>query len=114
MYVDNKATVLAAGAPIRKWSPASKQFDIEEKFIVECVERGIIEIHHKPGNIPENPQPGGGFVAGAMAKPMSACQMAFYCPELRGRSSHTFLSRSVTLTLYTSRGSEMSHHFSSG
>ena len=48
MYVDNKATVLSAGAPIRKWSPASKQFDIEEKFIVECVERGIIEIHHKP------------------------------------------------------------------
>jgi hypothetical protein len=114
MYVDNKATVLAAGAPIRKWSPASKQFDIEEKFIVECVERGIIEIQHKPGNIPENPQPGDGFVADAMTKPMNAYEMAFYYPELHGRNSHTFLSRRATLTLYTSRGGEKEQHLSSG
>ena len=37
LFVDNYATFLAAGAMIRKWSPASKQFDIEEKFVVECV-----------------------------------------------------------------------------
>lgn len=114
MYVDNKATVLAAGAPIRKWSPASKQFDIEEKFIVECVERGIIEIHHKHGSIPEHPQPGDGFVADAMTKPMNAYEMAFYYPELHGRNSNSSKSRSAALTFYTSRGGEKETHFSIG
>ena len=102
--MDNFATFNSAGAPIRKWSPASKQFDIEEKFIVECAERGIIAIHIKPGNLPEDPRPGEGFVADAMTKPMTASEMAFYYPELHGVNS--LMSRIATHVFHTSRGGE--------
>ena len=106
LYVDNYATFLAAGAKIRKWSPASKQFDIEEKYVVECAENGVIEMHHKPGKLPENPQRGDGFSADAMTKTMTAREMDFYYPELHGDNSRSFFSRSATLTRYTSRGGE--------
>ena len=122
LYVDNYATFRAAGAQIRKWSPASKQFNIEEKYVVECGERGIIEVHHKPGSLPENPQRGDGFVADTMTKTMTARQMDFYYPELHGDNSNpklhgdnsysqSFFSRSVTPAFYTSRGGEQRQHW---
>ena len=113
LYVDNYATFLAAGSLIRKWSPASKQFDIEEKFVVECGERGIIEMHHKPGSLPENPKPGDGFRADAMTKTMTAKQMDFYYQELHGVNKRTFLSTDVTVTddFHISRGGEQQYHF---
>ena len=42
LYTDSFATVPRAGAPTRKWSPSSKQHDVNEKHLGECVERGII------------------------------------------------------------------------
>jgi len=122
LYVDNYATFRAAGAQIRKWSPASKQFNIEEKYVVECGERNIIEVHHKPGSLPENPQRGDGFVADTMTKTMTAREMDFYYPELHGdnsnpklhggdRYSQSFFSRSATPAFYTSRGGEQRQHW---
>ena len=123
LYVDNYATFRAAGAQIRKWSPASKQFNIEEKYVVESGERDIIEVHHKPGSLPENPQRNEGFVADAMTKTMTAREMDFYYPELHGDNKNTkqhcdgnysqsFFSRSATPTFYTSRGGEQRQHWS--
>jgi len=100
-----------AAAQIRKWSPASKQFDIEEKYVVECVERGIIQICHKPGRLPENPQPGDGFAADAMTKPMTAVEMDFYYPELHGDNRTTFFTRSAEPLFCTSRGGEQQSHY---
>ena len=94
-----------------KWSPASKQFDIDEKYVVECAERGVIEMYHKPGKLPENPQRGDGFSADAMTKTMTARETDFYCPELHGDNSRSFFSRSATLTRYTSRGGEQRQYW---
>ena len=99
LYVDNYATFNSAGSQIRKWSPASKQFNIEEKYVVDCVERGIVQMVHKHGHLPENPQPGEGFVADTMTKPMNAREMEFYYQELHGVNSSAFISRSVAHTL---------------
>ena len=83
LYVGSYATFRAVGAQIRKWSPASKHFSIEEKYVVECGERDIIEVHHKPGSLPENPR-NAGFVADTMTKTMTAREMGFYYPESHG------------------------------
>ena len=90
--------------------------------MVECGERGIIEVHHKPGSLPENPQRGDGFVADTMTKTMTAREMDFYYPELHGdksnpklhggdRYSQSFFSRSATPAFYTSRGGEQRQHW---
>lgn len=84
LAVDNYATYLAAGAPIRKWSPRSKQHDIEERYIVECVERGTITIIHKPGSLPLDAMPGDGFRVDAMTKPLSSKVLNHYYRELHG------------------------------
>ena len=96
---------------IREWSPASKQFDIEEKFVVECGERGIVEMHHKPGSLPEHPKPGDGFRADAMTKPMTTREMDFYDPELHGVNKQALLSTDVTDDFHISRGGEQQYHF---
>ena len=89
---------------------------------MECGERGIIEMHHKPGSLPENPKPGDGFRADAMTKTMTAKQMDFYYQELHGVNKRTFknyiqqndnnnISRDVTDDFYISRGGEQQRHF---
>ena len=80
---------------------------------MECGERGIIEMHHKPGSLPENPKPGDGFRADAMTKTMTAKQMDFYYQELHGVNKRTLLSTDVTVTddFHISRGGEQQYHF---
>ena len=89
---------------------------------VECGERGIIEVCHIPGNLPENPQRGDGFVADVMTKTLTAREMGFYYHELHGDNhnpklhgdisySQSFFSRSATPAFYTSRGGEQRHHW---
>ena len=85
LYVDNFATVSRAGAPIRKWSPSSKQHDVNEKYLVECVERGVIRVEHRPGSLPEDPRPGEGFPPDAMTKGLPRLATEFYYDELHGR-----------------------------
>ena len=83
--VDNFATYKPAGAPIRKWSPSSKQHDVNEKYVIECVERGTIDVQHRSGQLPEEPQPTEGFRADAMAKSLPRQPHEFYYDEIQGR-----------------------------
>ena len=85
LSVDNFATVSRAGAPIRKWSPNSKQHDINEKYVVECVERGVIRVEHRPGTLPDDPRPGEGFPPDAMTKALPRLATEFYYDEIHGR-----------------------------
>jgi hypothetical protein len=85
--MDNEATVLATGAPIRKFSPASKHFDIEDKYVVQCSEDKIIKVVHVPGTISadnNDPQTGDGFCADAFTKPMPRILHDLYMKELQG------------------------------
>lgn len=84
LQLDNYATYLRHSAPIRKWSPASKQHDVLEKYIVECAERGIIKPIHAPGHLPPNPRPGDGFKVDALTKILSTAATQFYARELHG------------------------------
>jgi len=83
--VDNFATYKRAGAPIRKWSPSSKQHDVNEKYVIECVERGTIDVQHRSGQLPEDPQPTEGFRADAMTKSLPRQPHEFYYDEIQGR-----------------------------
>ena len=87
LSVDNFATVSRAGASIRKWSPSSKQHDVNEKYVVECVERGVIHVEHRPGTLPEDPRPGEGFPPDAMTKALPRLATEFYYDEIHGRRS---------------------------
>ena len=84
LQMENYSTCLRTGAPIRKWSPASKHHDTIEKYIGECVERGIIRVQHIPGRLSESPQSGDGFRVDALTKALSADLTAFYYQELHG------------------------------
>jgi hypothetical protein len=85
LQVDNFATANRAGASIRKWSPSSKQHDVNERYVTECVQRGIIEVQHRPGSLPEHPQRGEGFPADAMTKALPRYATEFYFDALQGR-----------------------------
>ena len=87
LEIDNMATVLAAGAPIRKFSPNSKQFAIEEKYVVQCVEENTVIVMHKSGKLPTNPRVGEGFMADAMTKPLPGATFNHYRQELQGRAN---------------------------
>ena len=84
LQMDNYSTCLRTGAPIRKWSPASKHHDVIERYIGECVERGIIRVQHNPGKLPERPRPGDGFRVDALTKILSVDETEFYYRELHG------------------------------
>jgi hypothetical protein len=84
LKVDNYANYLRTSAPIRKWSPASKQLDVLEKYSVECIERKIIKLEHQPGHLPENPRPGMGFKVDVLTKTMPTAATDFYSRELHG------------------------------
>ena len=80
LYLDNAATVLMAGAPIKKFSQASKHFDIEEKWITQCVSDGILRVRHMPGSIEDG---GKGFAADAMTKPLPKHVLDVYAVQLQ-------------------------------
>lgn len=81
LYMDNQATVLDAGAPIRKFSQASKHFHIEEKYVVQCVEDGLIKVVHMPGSLTEG---GDGFCVDALTKALGNHEFSAYYPQLQG------------------------------
>ena len=85
LQVDNFATANRAGAAIRKWSPSSKQHDVNERYLAECVQRGIISVQHRPGSLPEDPRRGEGFPADAMTKALPRYATEFYFDALQGR-----------------------------
>ena len=83
--IDNFATANRAGSTIRKWSPSSKQYDVNEKYLTECVERQVITVDHRPGSLPAEPRPGEGFRPDAMTKALPRAATEFYYDELHGR-----------------------------
>ena len=77
----------SCGAPIRKFSPASKHFDIEDKYVVQCSQDKIVKVIHMPGTIDSdnnNPQPGDGFCVDALTKPMPQVLHDIYYAEMQG------------------------------
>ena len=85
LNIDNFATALRAGSTVRRWSPSTKQHDVNEKYVVECVERKTVAVHHKPGSLPEDPRPGDGFRPDAMTKALPRAATEFYYDEIHGR-----------------------------
>ena len=86
---DNQATTFAAGAPIRKFSQRSKQFDIEEKYVQQCVEEGLISVIHVPGSINSTDSSNNGYVmkgfcVDAMTKPLTGSLIKNYYGQLHG------------------------------
>ena len=49
LNIDNMATVLDAGSPIRRFSQRTKHFLIAEKYLNQCVEMGVVKIVHRTG-----------------------------------------------------------------
>ena len=87
LFLDNQSTVLAAGSPIRKWTPKSKAFDIDAKYIVEAVENGIISVHYASGAPPDGTAGGpAGFPADVMTKALSGSVLRHYIQMLQGPS----------------------------
>ena len=95
LTVDNFATFSRAGAPIRKWSPNSKQHDVNEKYVTECRERNVIQLEHSRGNLPEDPRPGEGFPPDAMTKALPRLPTEFYYDALHGRRTSPVGVRAV-------------------
>ena len=116
LTVDNFATFSRAGAPIRKWTPRSKQHDVNEKYVVECRERDVIRVKHSRGNLPEDPQVGEGFPPDAMTKALPRLPTEFYYDALHGRRSSPIGVRAVVddRSLCTTLSDVHSHrsHFS--
>lgn len=84
LYLDNYATYLRTNVFIRKWSPASKQHDVLERYLGECAMQQIIVPKHRPGSLPANPQPGDGFPADALTKIHDRSAVQFYTRVLHG------------------------------
>jgi hypothetical protein len=73
--VDNASLALSATALIRKWSPRSKQFTVESRYILQGVEDRIVRARQVPGNK---------FAADAMTKPLPEAGLEQYFPEMQG------------------------------
>ena len=95
LTVDNFATFSRAGSPIRKWSPSSKQHDVNEKYVTECRERNVVRLKHSRGNLPEEPRPGDGFPPDAMTKALPRLPTEFYYDALHGRKTSPVGARAV-------------------
>ena len=78
IYTDSQATVLVSGAPIRKFTPASKQFDVEDKYVVQCVEDGLVKLQHIPGKPIQGSKYSEGFPVDMMTKPLSGKMIEKY------------------------------------
>ena len=95
LTVDNFATFSRAGAPTRKWSPSSKQHDVNEKYLTECRERDVIRVEHSRGTLPEDPRHGEGFPPDAMTKALPRLPTEFYYDALHGRRTSPVGARAV-------------------
>ena len=75
LFVDNAAVVLNVGAPIRKYTPRSKSFDMDVKYVVEGQEHAVIKLRDTPG---------GQNVSDMMTKPATPIMIDRYEAELQG------------------------------
>ena len=69
------ATIMVAAAPIRKWSPKSKAFDIDAKYFTEARENGAIDVYYRSGK---------DFPVDAMTKALHKALLDSYYTELQG------------------------------
>lgn len=84
LELDNSSTVLQIGSDIRKFTPKSKHFDVDDRFTVQCVEDDILSVKHVPGSIPSNPAPTDGFAVDALTKALPAPALRHYLYQLHG------------------------------
>ena len=77
LALDNQATILAAAAPIRKWSPKSKAFDVDCKYITGARENGTVDVYHVDGS---------DFPVDATTKPLPENVLGPYFDKLQGPS----------------------------
>ena len=84
LEVDNYATYINAGAPIIKWSASSKQHDIEERYVVECVQHKKINLRHRSGSLPPRPRPHDGFTADGTTKCLGGPMFEHYFHHMQG------------------------------
>ena len=82
LALDNQATILQAAAPVRKWSPRSKHFDIDAKYLTEAVERGEVYVYHASGAPPSDKHDG--FPCDALTKALPSSVLTYYIPLLQG------------------------------
>jgi hypothetical protein len=80
VHIDNQATAFKAGnrTSIRKFSNASKHFEVDHLYVVEAVQDGVVSVNLVPGKLPTNPKPTDGFPVDALTKPLSEKVTAFY------------------------------------
>ena len=84
LEVDNYATYINAGAPIVRWSASSKQHDIEERYVVECVQHKKINLRHRSGSLPPRPRPHDGFTADGTTKCLGGPMFEHYFHHMQG------------------------------
>jgi hypothetical protein len=85
LALDNSSTVLSTAGPIRKFSPATRHFTMDDRFIVQCVEDGTIVVRHVPGAPQQMPPSGNdGFAVDALTKPLGAILLLHYYQFLHG------------------------------
>ena len=100
LEVDNYATYINAGAPIVRWSASSKQHDIEERYVVECVQDKKISLRHRSGSLPPRPKPADGFTADGTTKCLGGPMFEHYFHHFQGpqHSSSTPTGRELQET----------------
>lgn len=100
LELDSATTVTLSGAPIRKFSPRAKHFHIDDRFIVQCVEEGIIHLVRVPGSLPPHFQESDrGFAVDALTKSLPSTELAHYYHYLHGP-----LGVSTTVQMLPARG----------
>ena len=82
LEMDNEATCIHAGAPIKRWSAKSRHFSLDQKYVAQAVQHNIIKVVHRRGTItPENPQ---GFFADCFTKALPSSLLDVYLPRMQG------------------------------
>jgi ribosomal protein L32 len=47
LEMDNQAAIIDAGSPTRRFSQRTKHFLIDEKYVHQCSEMGIVKLRHR-------------------------------------------------------------------
>ena len=85
LALDNSSTVISTAGSFQKFSPATRHFTMDDRFIVQCVEDGTVEVRHVP-EVPQQMPPSGddGFAVDAMTKSLGTTLLLHYYQFLHG------------------------------
>ena len=91
--IDNAATVLTASAPVRKWSPSRKHYDIDCHYIAEAVANNIIFVYHVSGAPPNQETGAVGFPVDCLTKALPITTIVAYYDVVQGCRRHQDVHR---------------------